>query len=157
MIEMTFKEFYESDGIQDDEIDYELYLIKNGTGDILYIGITSRSAWGRWFEYGWHMPSGVDEYFYSLVGRKIFYNFPDAWKWKIQLWTRHDCKEFCGSSNNRMAMLESEMICKLHPILNKTYNQYPSKDTTPRSQKEIDIDKEVRAGFDLAFNKHPKD
>lgn len=53
MIEITFREFYELK-YQEDAL-HELYVVKNGLGDILYIGITSQTIWERWFGWNGHI------------------------------------------------------------------------------------------------------
>ena len=46
MIELSFCEFHD---YKYREQGYELYVMKNGLGDILYIGISTTDVWGRWF------------------------------------------------------------------------------------------------------------
>lgn len=46
MIEISFWDFHER---KYDEKDYCLYVMKNGFGGILYIGITEVDIWSRWF------------------------------------------------------------------------------------------------------------
>jgi hypothetical protein len=45
------------------------------------------------------------------------------------------------------------MIQKLSPILNGTYNLRPGKDTTPKSKKEIEREKDLDRIYDEIFNK----
>jgi hypothetical protein len=49
MIEMDFASFHNQDYI---EKGYELYAMKNRSGEILYVGISNQSIWERWF--GWN-------------------------------------------------------------------------------------------------------
>src|SRR5687767_4685679 len=52
MIELDFQQFHDQ---QYREQRYELYMLKNGLGDILYIGISKNDIWERWFGWGGHM------------------------------------------------------------------------------------------------------
>jgi integrase len=54
MIEITFKEFFEYK-YQEDGF-YELYVMQNGLGDTLYVGISSQNIWNRWFGWNGHIP-----------------------------------------------------------------------------------------------------
>jgi hypothetical protein len=49
--------------------------------------------------------------------------------------------------------IEPLIIQKLSPALNRTYNLNPGKDTTPKSQKEMDWEKYVDKAYDEIFNK----
>lgn len=46
MIELTFLEFHEQ---QYEEQQFCLYVVKNETEDILYVGISTTDIWERWF------------------------------------------------------------------------------------------------------------
>jgi len=48
--------------------------------------------------------------------------------------------------------LEPIMINKFRPIINRTYNLSPSKDTTPKSKKEMDFERYVDKSYDEIFN-----
>ncbi len=52
MIEMTFREFHQH-RYRDEN--YQLYVMKNGSGDVLYVGISTMNIWNRWFGWGGHM------------------------------------------------------------------------------------------------------
>lgn len=143
MIEITFKEFYEYTYREDGF--YELYIMKNGLEEILYVGISAQNIWNRWF--GWNGHIMGDSSFMigeSTVGRKIVDYLPDAWNWKIQLWTLDDCKAFCADEINlhgrytiqSIQAVEPLMIRKLHPILNMNYNKNLGVDHMPISEKE---------------------
>jgi hypothetical protein len=140
MIEITFKDFYEYKYHEDGF--YELYVMKNGLGEILYVGISNQNIWNRWFGWNGHIMGDagymVGE---SSVGRKIVNHLPDSWNWKIQLWTLDDCETFCADEFNlhgryTIRFLEPFMIQKLHPILNVNYNKNPGIDHMPLSEKE---------------------
>jgi hypothetical protein len=157
MIELSFWNFHEQN--YEDE-NYCLYAMKNGFGGVLYVGISTVDVWGRWFGWGGHMTwDGKVIYGESSIGEKIENHLPDSLSWKIQLWTLRDCLEFCGKevpdnvSGIRIQYLESIVIRKLSPALNRTYNYQPGKDTTPKSQKEKDWDAYVAKAYDEIFNK----
>jgi hypothetical protein len=46
MIEIDFEKFHNHDYR---EKGYDLYVMKNGLGDPLYVGISTRSIWELWF------------------------------------------------------------------------------------------------------------
>ena len=93
MIEISFKRFHDQDYV---EKGYDLYVMKNGLGDPLYVGISTQSIWERWFGWNGHMVwDGNIIYGTSAVGQKIEDHLPDLLKWKIQLWTLKDCIKFC--------------------------------------------------------------
>lgn len=145
MIELTFLEFHEQ---QYDEQQCCLYVVRNGSEDILYVGISTNDIWERWFGWGGHMTwDGKVIYGESPIGVKIGNHLPDSLKWKIQLWTLNDCLEFCReelpTSQPEITIhhLEPIMIQKLSPALNATHNLNPGKDTTPKSRKEVEREK----------------
>ena len=157
MIEITFRKFFEYKYHEDDF--HELYIMKNGLGEILYIGISSENIWNRWFGWRGHIMVGTNYLVgESSVGRKVVDHLPDSWNWKIQLWTLEDCKEFCADDLNpngryTIKWLEPLMIQKLRPALNVIYNLNPGRDTTPKSKKEIEREKFLDKMYDEIFNK----
>lgn len=156
MIEISFLDFHKQNYI---DKDYRLYVMKNGLGDILYIGISNQSIWGRWFGWGGHMMwDGHVIYGESSIGEKIEYHLPDSLHWNIQLWSLQDCIEFLEELiaphvEHTIQDIEPLMIKKLSPALNRTYNYTPGKDTTPKSEKEIALEKRVDKAYDEIFNK----
>ena len=52
MIEISFKAFHDQDYR---ERGYKLYVLKNGNEDVLYVGISTRSIWERWFGMNGHI------------------------------------------------------------------------------------------------------
>ncbi len=144
MIEIDFKSFHEQEYADDD---YELYVMKNGVGSVLYVGISRRSIWERWFGFGGHL-LWADQIIQgnSVVGQKIVDHLPDSLQWKIQLWTLDDCVRYCKDeypipATPNIGFVEPFMINKLSPILNGSYNLLPGKDTTPKSKKELQREK----------------
>jgi hypothetical protein len=164
MIEITFFDFHEHDYKYDR---YCLYVMKNGSGGILYVGISTNDVWVRWFGWGGHlMWDGNVIYGESTIGEKIENHLPESLRWKIQLWTLEDCQKYCGQEiavadsaktfeEYKQAILDIEpfMIRKIRPALNKTYNLRPGKDTTPKSEKEKKWDRYVDEAYDEIFNK----
>jgi len=157
MIELSFREFHD---YKYRERGYELYVMKNRLGDILYIGISTIDVWGRWFAWGGHMMwDGNVIYGDSPIGVKIENHLPDSLNWKIQLWTLKDCLKFCGkelrvdASEATIRDLEPIMIRKLRPAMNGTYNLDPGKDTTPKSWKEIELERKADEAYNEIFNK----
>ena len=167
MIELSFKKFYDQDF---DDDGYCLYVMKNGLGDILYVGISTTDIWGRWFDGTGHIPwSGTMRYGNSTIGEKIVNHLPDSLNWKIQLWTLKDCLTFCemefpdsslkmsaGDYNYTVRDVEARIIKKLSPALNRHLNLNPSKDTTPKSEKELKWERYIADAYDEIFNKKTK-
>ncbi|MBI3170265.1 MAG: hypothetical protein HYZ22_17410 [Chloroflexi bacterium] len=161
MIEITFKEFYELN-YQEDAF-HDLYVMKNGNDEVLYVGISSQKIWDRWFGWNGHI---FDDHLIligkSSIGQKVVDNLPDSWCWKIQLWTLDDCVAFCKDeiSPTRayydIKYLEPFMIEKLRPVLNVLYNQNPGKDSTPKSEKEKRIDKILDKAYYEVFEKNSR-
>jgi hypothetical protein len=156
MIELSMKEFYKDEFKADN---YCLYMVRNGESDLLYIGISSDSIWNRWFGGSFsHIPHG--KYPNSLIGQKIFDHLPDSGNWKIQLWTPADCvkacKKFSDKSQyklirpNNMRYMEKFLIEHLRPILNRTHNDNPSIDTTPKSKSELERERrQLKTSIDV--------
>jgi hypothetical protein len=157
MIELDFLQFHEQ---KYREKRYELYVLKNGLGDILYIGISQSNVWERWFGWGGHMMwDGNVIYGESPIGVKIENHLPDSLNWKIQLWSLKDCLEFCmeelppDKSEITIHYIEPIMIRKLSPAFNATYNLNPGKDTTPKIKKEIEREKLLDQLYKDIFDK----
>jgi hypothetical protein len=157
MIELAFSEFHEQ---RYREQQYCLYVVKNGSGDVLYVGISKNDVWERWFGWGGHFTWDGDVLSgESPVGVKIENHLPDSLKWKIQLWNLEDCLEFCSDdfpadlSEVTIDYLEPIMIRKLFPILNATYNQNPVNDTSLRNNKEIEHERLLDQSYKDIFDK----
>jgi len=164
MIELSFDDFHEQNY---EEKGFCLYVLKNGLGDVLYIGISTVSVWSRWFGWGGNMMwDGKVIYGETSIGEKIANHLPDSLDWKIQLWTLKDCQEFCGQEipdpkfkltageySDAVREIEPRMIKKLSPALNRHLNLSPGRDTTPRSKKEIKREKLLDKAYDEIFNK----
>lgn len=160
MIELTFKDFYEHKYHEDDF--NELYVMKNGLEEILYVGISSQSVWNRWFGPNGHI-TATERYMAgnSTVGQKIVDHLPDSWNWKIQLWTFEDCRMFCIDELNpegryTINFLEPFMIQKLRPSLNVTYNLNPEVDRMPKSEREKMREAELDRVYRDIFEKKSK-
>jgi hypothetical protein len=157
MIEVTFLEFHAQ---QYPEDRFCLYVMKNGSGDILYVGISTNNVWEHWFSWGGHMTwDGNVIYGESPVGVKIEDHLPDSLNWKIQLWTLNDCVEFCkrelpiNISEITIRDIEPLMIRKLSPALNDTYNLNPGTDSTPKSKKEVERERLADQLYKEIFNR----
>jgi site-specific recombinase XerD len=142
MIELTFQEFHEQNY---DDNHYCLYVMKNGLGDVLYVGISTSDIWERWFSWGGHMTwDGQIIYGESPVGINIEDHLPASLDWNIQLWTLQDCLRFCSNelpedtSGITVHEIEPIMIQKLAPVLNVTYSLPFGKDTIPSGRDELE-------------------
>ena len=156
MIEIDFETFHNQDFVEEG---YDLYVMKNGLGDTLYVGISKQSIWTRWFGWNGHIlwsENAIEGI--TPVGRKIVDHFPDSLRWKIQLWTLEDCLAFCKDvlptiNISSVDFIERYMIQKLSPILNGSYNLQPRRDTTPKSKREIERDKVLDEMYRTIFDK----
>jgi|GEM_PF-1652919 len=158
MIELAFCDFHDR---QYEENLFCLYVIKNGLGDVLYVGISTANIWERWFGWGGHMLwDGNVIYGQSPIGIKIENHLPDSLKWGSQIWTLKDCLDFCKSNlseNTSMLTIhdiEPIMIQRLSPALNTTYNLHPGKDTTPKSKKELESERFLDEMYKKIFDKN---
>lgn len=156
MIEIDFEHFHNQDYVEEG---YDLYVMKNGLGDVLYVGISNKSIWERWFGWNGHI-LWFDHVIESnsAIGQKIVDHLPDSLEWKIQLWMLEDCIDFCrdilpATRVRNIAFIEPYMIQKLSPILNGTYNLRPGKDTTPKSKKEIEREESLDEIYKQIFEK----
>jgi hypothetical protein len=160
MLEITFREFFEYKYPHGEF--HELYIMKNGLEEILYIGISSENIWNRWFGWCGHILVGTNYLVgESSVGRNIVDHLPDSWNWKVQLWTFEDCREFCAEKLNPngrydIKWLEPLMIQKLRPSLNIIYNLNPGPDNTPISEKEIKRQAALDRAYREIFEKNSK-
>jgi hypothetical protein len=128
MKSLRFSEFYK--GQYTDE-GFELYLLKDLAGEIMYIGISRDSIWHRWFGGGpSHMDKGASGKVYgkSYIGEVIERRFPNSWNWVIELWTMDDClkaceAEFVGRDPGHVGIegIEPYMIAKFEPLYNITH------------------------------------
>jgi len=157
MIALRFEDFHEQNY---EDKDFCLYVMKNGLGDVLYVGISMQDIWLRWFALGGHMTwDGKIIRGESPIGEKIENHLPDSFNWEIQLWTLKDCIKFCrkelpdNTSEITIRKVEPIMIRKLSPALNLTYNLNPGKDTTPKSQKELDREQRADRLYREIFDK----
>jgi hypothetical protein len=156
MIELEFEQFHDHDYAENR---YELYVVRNGLGDVLYVGISMNNVWERWFGWGGHMMwDGKVIYGESPIGVKIENHLPHSLNWKIQLWTLEDCIKFCRTElpghkfKNTIHDVEPIMIQLLSPALNNTYNLNPGKDSTPKSKKEMELEKKADRLYKEIFN-----
>ena len=143
MIALRFSEFYK--GNYDDH-GYQLYIIKDAGGDVMYIGISRMSIWHRWFGGSTsHMGVTADGKIFgsSHIGQVVEGHLPDSWNWTIELWTREDCLKILleqfGERNFEkinMEEIESHLIRKFHPLYNVMHSGEYHED--PLSTKKLD-------------------
>jgi hypothetical protein len=160
MIELSFRDFFEHKWCSRSL--HELYIMANGLGEILYIGISSQDIWDRWFGWNGHIIINpncmIGE---SAIGQMIVDHLPNSWDWKIQFWTLKDCLKFCASDLNPhgkydIKWVETIMIQKLRPSLNLTYNLNPRADHTPRSKRERQREEFLDKIYNDIFEKRSK-
>lgn len=125
MNNLRFSDFYKADY---EDLGYELYIIKDSDGNVMYVGISRDSIWHRWFGGGTsHMDRDANGRVYgkSYVGEIIERRFPDSWNWIIELWTKEDCLAVCGQdiAGRDLDAIDIEatepyMIRKFEPLYN---------------------------------------
>jgi hypothetical protein len=140
---LLFSEFYE--GNYEDH-GYELYLIRDPDGNVMYIGISRDSIWHRWFGGGTsHMDRDTIGRIYgkSYIGEVIERRFPISWKWLIELWTKEDCLEVCAAELTgkdlekiEIESIEPYMIVRLEPLYNVIHGGGRHED--PLTTKTLD-------------------
>ena len=160
MIELSFREFFDYQYPNHDF--YELYVMKNGLGETLYVGISKENIWNRWFGLRGHILVGTNYLIgESSVGRKIVDHLPESWNWKIQLWSLEDCITLCAEDLNPngrydIKWLEPFMIQRLRHSLNIIYNLNPGADNTPISEREKKRIDALYEAYKEIFEKKPK-
>ena len=125
---LLFSEFYKG---KFDDSGYELYLLKDTDGAVMYIGIARDSIWHRWFAGGTsHMECDSHGKLYgkSYIGEVIERRLPNSWNWFIELWTKNDCLQVCdfelkGKDLEKIGieLIETVMISKFEPLYNVVY------------------------------------
>jgi hypothetical protein len=125
----------------------ELYLLRDGD-EVIYIGITGRGIWQRWFDpFFGHM--GRRE---SAVGGLVKRMLPRSDDWTIELWTLEDCRKAAGDAvkfSRRGSLIrdyEFWLIGERRPHLNSTGNRRDD-DGPPRY-----FDAEAQAEQDEFYN-----
>lgn len=149
MIEITFEQFHNQEYVDVQEVDppdYQLYVVKNGLGEVLYVGISKVDIWERWFGgAAGHMQVGSDGQPYGLsrIGKVIERRLPAAWSWKIELWTEKDCRDFLMRETNfgdhntgTIETLEPLMIQRMEPLYNVSHGGGQHED--PLISKKLD-------------------
>lgn len=129
MITLTFEEFRRGD-YDDREEFHELYVLRRGD-EVLYVGISARGAWMRWFGWNGHITrNGWGEDLHtSSAGRAVIEHAPESNKWLVELWTIEDCARlFIGDEFEPFQMplrrAENLMIERRRPVLNVTNAPY---------------------------------
>jgi hypothetical protein len=128
MIKLAFSEFYKGEFVDEG---YELYIVRDLEESCMYIGISRKSVWDRWFGgINSHMELGADASLHgnTAIGEAIQRRFPDSWSWMIELWTKEDC---CASLRNELnesdlrrlesqgiQAIETYLIKKVRPLYN---------------------------------------
>lgn len=133
MLKLSFAKFMNLEDFPD-HAGYELYIVK-GARKTLYIGISQRNIWNRWFYSGkCHMFQIYDGSWNgnTSIGVEVAKNMPKSLKWKIELWTLEDCQVFLIKDTRELGWLpgrfditdiEPLMIRKLNPTFNSTYKR----------------------------------
>lgn len=119
MITLTFAEFHKGDYDDKDEC-HDLYIIKRDT-ETLYVGISTRDVWNRWFgQWGGHIRrNGWGEYFHtSEIGRAVIENMPQSNNWTVELWTLDDLRKYFATPLLSLRRAENLMIKQLKPCHN---------------------------------------
>lgn len=152
LITLTFSEFANPDNFPDD-LEVELYVLREGDG-FLYIGISQRNVWNRWFGNFGRMQKGHDGGWiaHDSVGAAIVRNLPASLRWEIDLWGIEECLQYLGwdyfykdgfdnecfrfrdgFARHSIEKVEVALINRLRPAYNVTHNtgQLPDNEDAP--------------------------
>jgi hypothetical protein len=143
MQSLKFSEFYT--GAYADE-GFELYIVKDSDAHVMYVGISHKPIWDRWFAgVTSHMDIAPNGKLFgkSHIGSVIERRLPKSMNWTIELWTKKDCfnfleKEMADRDLERIdiKMLEPFMIEKLNPLYNVLHSGGYQED--PLVTKKLD-------------------
>ena len=139
MFSTTLKQFKSGDCPVGEPTDckannYELYVVKNLSNEILYIGISQANIWDRWFGSRGRLRTYLSGYWCDSISREFIENLPESWNWIIDLYTFWDCARTVKLPDyikvsleelyyyNGIKDFERAMIEKYHPKLNVIYN-----------------------------------
>ena len=139
-IELTFERFMSQD--YDDSADdiYTIYIVENGK-DVLYVGMTKRNIFDRWFGFSGHM-EGENARYYSEIGKVIYYNMPESKLWTIKMLTTKEAFDLLGEKAPKINNIDSPLaiekvehylIKELHPLFNI------SGQSRPHTKTEIEL------------------
>ena len=109
-------------GSPSDGFGESLYILHDGS-ECLYIGISRRGIWERWFDrYMGHI-RGKYSYCNTDIGDYVVQNLPASLDWTLELWTEADCLEVVEDKKHfRLEDFEAMMIRKLEPVFNVVHN-----------------------------------
>ena len=93
----------------------------------LYVGISRRWIWERWFDSTWGHIRGRTSCLNSRVGQHVVDHLPASLEWMITLWTEKDVVLSFGEARNLgrhpgIEDLERLLIRHLKPSFNVTHN-----------------------------------
>ena len=140
-IELTFERFMSQD--YDDSADdiYTIYIVENAK-DVLYVVMTKRNIFDRWFGFSGHMEAGSNPLYYSEIGKVIYHNMPESKLWTIKMLTTEDAFDLLGekapkisniNSSHAIRKVEHYLIKELHPLFNV------SSQSRPHTEGEIEL------------------
>jgi hypothetical protein len=111
---------------------FEMYIVRRDN-KVLYVGISQRCVWNRWFGDFGRMPRNANGNRFATddISREIVDNLPNSLSWEIELLSVNDCRiyfvgnpeiqKFCKDRLD-IKDYEAYMIRELKPSLNGTYN-----------------------------------
>ena len=144
---LTLREFYEGTKTDPRERREDLYVVRDDRGQVLYVGISERGIWSRWFGQRGRMRrlSGGRWFGFDSVAQAVIDNMPQSWDWTIELWTPQECAEALGIEPRgayeryELMGLEARMTDLLQP-------QLPIDDASDIA-KRADLKRAVRLSY----------
>jgi hypothetical protein len=128
MLEITFKNFMESDYPGSDMNGPWCVYVLKARNKVLYVGKSETGVWDRWFGgLNSHLVKAYDGHWFATTtaGHAVMEHMPESLGWKIELWTREDCVELAGNKYDGwdkyglpVGYLETDMIKLRKPSLN---------------------------------------
>ncbi len=131
MLTLGFDQFMEGKYPDDFQMPFQMYVLRDMI-KTLYVGISTRNVWNRWFSDRGHMTQNVDGRWFgiSAIGQHVVENMPSSLQYVIDLWTLQDgLSTFetelrqAGYSLERTDIhcVEPIAIQRLRPTFNVTY------------------------------------
>jgi hypothetical protein len=122
MYTLSFRKFTDPGNFPNDNV--KLYVVRDRR-DFLYIGVSKKNVWGRWFNQSrGRMRKDVygNWVTHDAIGAYIARNLPGSLKWQVDLWRIDECADFLQTPSTYLFSVESFMIAALLPRINRQGN-----------------------------------
>ena len=121
-INLTFEQFMNHNYEESNDENFSIYVVKDQE-TALYVGMTTRNAFDRWFGWNGHFRSGTPS---STIAQIIHANKPDSLTWGIELLSDAHIKKYLSERNlnkscrwkDKVLLAEKSLIQELRPLFN---------------------------------------